>query len=83
MENFINKKDQEIVDQRIKIAFHKINERKRYGEIFLSNEDNLRSYVRLQYLLGEPCWGNYSPVNNFSYRTWSKIESHAKGFPRR
>ena len=83
MDNFIKKKEMEIVEERIKITSIKINERKRYGEEFLSYKENLRSYVRVQFLLGEPCWGNYSPVNNFCLRTLSKIENHARVFPRR
>ena len=83
MDNFIKKKDMEIVEERIKITSIKIKERKRYGEEFLSDKENLRSYVRVQFILGEPCWGNYSPVNNFGSRTLSKIENHAKNYLRR
>ena len=76
MDNFIKKKDRNIIEERVNITSIKINERRRYGEEFLSNEENLRSYVRVQFLLGEPCWGNYSPVSNFSYRMMCKIKNH-------
>ena len=77
MKNFLLKKDREIVEERIKITSHKINERKRYTEHFLLCNEDLRSYVRIQYLLGEPCWGDYSPVNNFSMRAWNIIKYHS------
>tara|TARA_B100000161_G_C33487837_1_gene385592 strand:- start:599 stop:835 length:237 start_codon:yes stop_codon:yes gene_type:complete len=73
MDNFIKKKDREIIEERVKITSIKVNERKRFGGQFLSHEENLRSYVRVQFLLGEPCWGDYSPVNNFGNRILNKI----------
>ncbi len=73
MENFIKKSDVDILEKRIEIFKNKISFTKFNN--FLSNEQNLRSYVRLQYLLGEPCWGSCSPANNFSWRFLYKIEN--------
>ena len=65
MESFLSKKDINLLEERIQITSNKIKEKSRIGEEFMSNEDNLRSYVRIQYLLGEPCWGICSPVNYY------------------
>ena len=63
MNSFHKKKDMEIVLERIEITRLRINVKKRYTEEFLQNEENLNSYVRTMYLLGEPCWGRYSSLN--------------------
>ena len=73
MENFIKKSDTNIVEERIEIAKNKLSFKKL--DSFLSDEENIRSYVRLQYLLGEPCWGNCSPVSDFSSRILYKIKN--------
>lgn len=64
MNSFHKKKDMEIISERIEIARFRINVKKRCTEEFLQNEENLNSYVRTMYLLGEPCWGRYSSLNN-------------------
>ena len=64
MNNFLSKKDIFITNDRIKITYYKIRLIKRNTENFLFFEDNLDSYVRTMYLLGEPCWGRYSTLNN-------------------
>ena len=64
MENFLSKKDILLVEERAKII------KKKYGNYykknkFIDNIEEIRSYVRIQYSLGEPCWGRNSPINNF------------------
>lgn len=62
MDNFLNKKDIKLVEDRIEITYNKIRLVKRPNEEFLFFDDNLNSYVRTMYLLGEPCWGKYSSL---------------------
>ena len=64
MNNFLSKKDIFITNDRIKVTYYKIRLIKRNTETVLFFEDNLDSYVRTMYLLGEPCWGRYSTLNN-------------------
>ena len=64
MNSFYRKKDLEVILERIKIATFRINVKERYTEEFLQNQENLNSYVRTMYLLGEPCWGRYSTLNS-------------------
>ena len=64
MDSFINKKNMEIIAERIIILSKKLELFRSSGEEFLQHRDNLESYVRIQFLLGEPCWGKFSPANN-------------------
>ncbi len=64
MDSFINKKNMEIIAERIIILSKKLELFRSSGEDFLQYRDNLESYVRIQFMLGEPCWGKFSPANN-------------------
>ena len=61
MKNFLSKKDILLIEERLKII------KKKYEVTYKINvsfeiTDDLRSYVRVQYQLGEPCWGRNSPI---------------------
>lgn len=73
MENFIKKSDNNVIEERISILKNKVSENN--NESFFSDKENIRSYVRVQYILGEPCWGNCSPISNFSWRILYKIDN--------
>ena len=64
MNSFIKKDDIDIIQERIELLSVKMKLNRKLGETFLKYQDNLEMYVRIAYLLGEPCWGRYSPVNN-------------------
>ena len=64
MNDFIAKKNHIIVDERVKILNLKIKLKLNPREFVLYDDNNLLSYVRTMFLLGEPCWGRYSTLNN-------------------
>ena len=72
MENFIKKSDNIIIEERINILKNKMY-KNNDNNLSLSTNENIDSYVRIQYLLGEPCWGKYSIISNFSWRILCKI----------
>jgi hypothetical protein len=78
MNSFFNKKNEDVINKRIKITYDKIRLNKQTEEVFSFFDDNLESYVRIMYLLGEPCWGKCSPVNNHSSYSMSYyfVKSH-------
>jgi len=71
MENFIKKSDNNIIEERISIVKKKVSE----SNNSVWHKENIRSYVRIQYILGEPCWGKCSPINNFSRRIFYKVNN--------
>jgi len=64
MDSFFDDKNYNVVIKRLKITYDKISINKNIREEFLLYHDNLESYVRTMYLLGEPCWGKFSSINN-------------------
>lgn len=74
MDNFIKKSDNDIIEDRTNILKDKIYKNNN-NNLSLSNTENINSYVRVQYLLGEPCWGKYSIISNFSLRILYKINN--------
>ena len=61
MVNFLSKKDILLVEERLKIIKEKY-ERTSKLNVYFKITNELRSYVRVQYQLGEPCWGRNSPI---------------------
>ena len=57
--------DEDIIKKRIYITFSKINKHLRNKKLEKEIIKNIKTYVRLNYILGEPCWGKNSSLKNW------------------
>ena len=64
MNDFIAKTNHKIINERVDVLNIKIRLQLNPNEFFLYDDTNILSYVRTMFLLGEPCWGKYSTLNN-------------------
>ena len=57
--DYFSQNDLKIINDRVKIVKNKIRNIP-YQKML--KKINIESYVRVQFILGEPCWGRRSPL---------------------